>query len=318
MAVRSLDHQNPSAMRRENFADDVIIAHGWHASSFSISSGSQGVSQEMTDCFICVHAATKVGLSTDWSSCSCATQPTCGEEPKAQWWTIVSRWLEVFRFIKKGFLYLHQIRRINVSERFTSLDNAPPASVPVSSAVRRGSVSSCSAGERSRVCHQAERVNTPRSLGLQSSHLRAQRRAGEIGSDTAHPGDSLSEDLWEVDVLHPCRLCPSSRYLSAQPASPPAWLRLSAYCSALNPASSELRSGWVLIHPISLLSFTSVSWGQDLMAAAQFDPFQEFSSGVLSGFYFPCVIVIFALMMTTNRSLIIPRFLLIQWLIRAR
>ncbi|TWW74950.1 hypothetical protein D4764_14G0009530 [Takifugu flavidus] len=79
-----------------------------------------------------------------------------------------------------------------------------------------------SAWERSGVCHPAERVTAPRSPGLQSSHLRAQSRAGEIGSDTAHPGDSLSEDLWEVDVLHPCRLCLSSRYLSAQPASPPA------------------------------------------------------------------------------------------------
>lgn len=242
-----------------------------------------GVSQEMTDCFICVHA-----------------------EPNVQWWTTVSG---SDPLLKEGrFWYLHHIQRINTWEGFASRDNAPPASVPGSSAVR--SMSSSSAGERSGVCHPAERVNAPRSAGLQSSHLRAQRRAGEIGSDTAHPGDSLSEDLWEVDVLHPCRL--SVFLVPVRPASP------QANCSALLPVSSELGSGCVLIHPISLLSCTSVSRGQDLMAAAQFDPFQEFSSGVLSGLYFPCVIVICALMMTINRSLIIPRFLLIQWLIRAR
>lgn len=134
----------------------------------------------------------------------------------------------------------------------------------------------------------------------------------EIRSDTAHPGDSLSEDLWEVDVLHPCRLCLSSRYLSTQAASPPAWLRLSALNKLTAPAG--MRS-----HPPHLTSELHISLKRrDLRNAAQFDPFQGFSSRVLKGFYFPCVIVIFALTMTVNRSLIIPRFLLMQRLIRAR
>lgn len=63
-------------------------------------------------------------------------------------------------------------------------------------------------------------------------------------------------------------------------------------------------------HPSHLTSELHVSLMRT--AAAQSDPFQEFSSGVLNGPYFPCVIVICALMTTINRSLIIPRFLLIQ------
>lgn len=126
-----------------------------------------------------------------------------------------------------GSLQLHKDGRffflVSAPNTEDKHDNAPPASVPVSSAVRRGPVSSSSAGERSGVCHPAERVNAPRSPGLQSSHLRAQKRAGELGSDTAHPGASLSEDLWEVDVLIPAdSVCLPGTCPPSQPAPQPA------------------------------------------------------------------------------------------------
>lgn len=59
-------------------------------------------------------------------------------------------------------------------------------------------------------------------------HRRAQRRAGEIGSDTAHPGGSLSEDLWEVGRA-PSLPTLSVFLVPVRPASRPSGrLRLSA------------------------------------------------------------------------------------------
>lgn len=79
------------------------------------------------------------------------------------------------------------------------------------------------------MCHPAERVIARRLLSAdQSPNARAKRRAGRIACDTAHPGNQLLGDLWEVELVHLHRLClallqPAAQYLSAYSTRPPTW-----------------------------------------------------------------------------------------------
>ena len=110
----------------------------------------------------------------------------------------------------------------------------------ISCAVCCSSISSCFR-EKTAVCHPAERVIACQLLSTeQSPNARAKRRAGRIASDTAHPGNQLLEDLWEVelDQLHwLCLLllqplphtCPPTQ-LALQPD-----LHLSTDCLNTNP-----------------------------------------------------------------------------------
>lgn len=80
-------------------------------------------------------------------------------------------------------------------------------SVLISSVLCHCSISSCSR-EKTAVCHPVERVIARQLLFTeQSPNARAKRRAGRIASDTAHPGNQLLEDLWEVELVHLRWLC---------------------------------------------------------------------------------------------------------------
>lgn len=267
----------------------------------------------MAGCLICVRVLKVVFFPLFDPHATALFSKPATRKPDMHFWTI-SCWLEMFSFLRRVsvfFCFLFYLSATNTEDKHirTSLDEAPPASVPISSAICRASA--CPAallGQKTGVCHPAERVQRSAVAGLQS---RAQRRArGGIASDTGHPTDALWEDLWEVDVLHLCgSVCLPETCLPSQPASPPTWPHLLAH-SALNPAYSEVQSGSLFIHLISFLNCAPVSWGWDLISISI--PFRS------SWVDFPCLIVIFALMMTINSSLIFPRFLLMWWLIRAR
>lgn len=90
------------------------------------------------------------------------------------------------------FCFLFYLSATNTEDKHirTSLYEAPPASVPISSAICRASA--CPAallGQKTGVCHPAERVDAPLWLAC-----RVELRGGQgggIASDTGHPTDAL-------------------------------------------------------------------------------------------------------------------------------
>lgn len=106
------------------------------------------------------------------------------------------------------FFSLSQLSRINISEHILSGDKDRQSRLswyPLQSATAPFLLA---LGEKPAVCHPAERVIACQLLSTeQSPNARAKRRAGRIASDTAHPGNQLLEDLWEVELVHLHWLC---------------------------------------------------------------------------------------------------------------